>query len=73
MRVWIDQAECIGVGTCVDVCPSVFALDDDGIAVVEVAGRRSGDNVPAEVSTDHLEAVLDAAEDCPQSCIYVEA
>jgi ferredoxin len=73
MRVWIDQAECIGVGTCVDVCPQVFALDSDGIAVVEFGGRRYGDNEQAEVNSDHLERVLDAAEDCPQSCIYVEA
>ena len=73
MRVWIDQDECSGVGVCVDDCPEVFTLGSDGIAYVVVAGRAYESNVPATVSDALLEGVLDAAEDCPEQCIYVEA
>ncbi|MGA1035877.1 MAG: ferredoxin, partial [Ilumatobacteraceae bacterium] len=30
MRVWIDQDLCTGDGLCVDHCPDVFTLLDDG-------------------------------------------
>ncbi len=28
-KVKIDQEECIGCEACVELCPSVFAFDDD--------------------------------------------
>ena len=73
MRVWIDQDECSGVGVCVQESPQVFVLGSDGLAYVQVAGRLYSSNEPAIVDDAFLEPVLDAAEDCPQSCIYVEA
>jgi ferredoxin len=73
MRVWIDHAQCCGVGVCVDACPSLFALASDGLAYVDLGGRAYGSNEPATVSDDLLEPVLDAAEDCPQDCIYIDA
>ncbi len=73
MRVWIDHAECCGVGVCVDACPELFTLEADSLAYVNVGGHRFGSNEPATVSDELLEGVLDAAEDCPQDCIYVAA
>ena len=73
MRVWIDQDECSGVGVCVDACAQVFTLGSDGLAYVVVGGRVYGSNEYAIVDDSLLEPVLDAAEDCPQACIYVEA
>ncbi|MEY2553219.1 MAG: ferredoxin [Ilumatobacteraceae bacterium] len=73
MRVWIDQDECSGVGVCVDDCPQVFTLGSDGIAYVVVEGRVYGSNEPATVNDALLEQVLDAAEGCPEECIYIEA
>ena len=34
MRVWIDQDCCTGAGLCVDHCPELFIVLDDGIGYV---------------------------------------
>lgn len=73
MRVWIDHEECAGVGVCVDACPQLFTLEGDGLAYINAGGRLLGSMEAAEVGDGLLEAVLDAAEDCPQDCIYVAA
>ena len=38
MRVWIDQDCCTGAGLCVDRCPDLFIVLDDGIGYVREAG-----------------------------------
>jgi ferredoxin len=73
MRVWIDHDECSGVGVCVQACPQVFAMGSDGLAYVTFGGVTYASNDPAFVDDGLIEPVLDAAEDCPQDCIYVEA
>jgi ferredoxin len=74
MRVWIDQKACVGNGICEELCPEVFVLVDGGIAYV-----RDGDRLlPAgEAGTlavpGSLEAsAIEAAEECPAACIYLE-
>lgn len=34
MKVWIDQYECMGAGTCEQVAPGVFTQRQDGVWVV---------------------------------------
>jgi len=75
MRVWIEQHECVGNGVCEEVCPEVFWLDDGDIAYV-----IDGDRVLPEgtagtlVVPQHLEeSVIQAADECPAACIYIEA
>lgn len=72
MRVWIDQDLCSGVGVCVDASPQVFTLGSDGLAYVSIDGRTYASNEEAIVDDSLLESVLDAAEDCPEACIYIE-
>lgn len=72
MRVWIDQELCTGDGQCVDICPAVFVMREDGRtyrAYVREDDRR-GDAVvvPRQLERD----VVEAAEDCPGSCIFVD-
>lgn len=58
MYVMVEQADCIGCGSCEAVCPEVFRLNDDGLA-----------EGYAEV-TDALKASCEEAMDiCPAKCI----
>jgi len=60
MRVSVDAEVCTGCGLCVEVCPEVFALDDD-VATVQV------DPVPEE----SVVAAQEAAEGCPVEAIEI--
>jgi ferredoxin len=77
VRVWIDQDLCTGDGLCTDHCPEVFVLLEDGISyVVDPAmGVRNDPGGPeglAEVLPRHIGAVINAADDCPGECIFLE-
>lgn len=74
LQVSIDQRLCTGDGLCVQYAPEVFEFDVDGLAYVKdrdgklltTPGART--DVPAHLRLE----VLDAARDCPASCIHVE-
>jgi ferredoxin len=76
MRVWIDQDLCTGDGLCVDHCPEVFVLLEDGISYVVDSGQvchdPGGPEETAAVPPRLVSAVIDAAEDCPGECIFLE-
>ena len=59
LQIRVDPARCIGSKVCVHAAPSVFRLDDTGVAQVVDAG---GDPDPAVVA---------AAEGCPTGAIEV--
>ncbi|WP_320171320.1 ferredoxin [Maridesulfovibrio sp.] len=60
-KVVIDQIECIGCETCVELCPEVFALDEDG-EKAEVIKEDAVD----------LDCVREAIDSCPVECISIE-
>jgi ferredoxin len=76
MKVWIDQDLCTGDGLCEEIAPDVFTLLDDGLAYVKEADKVMNDpggsegmaNVPGGME----EAVIEAAEECPGECIFIE-
>jgi ferredoxin len=76
MRVWIDQDLCTGDGLCVDHCGEVFTLLEDGIAYVVVAGEPANDpggpGSVVAVPERYESNVVQAAEDCPGECIFIE-
>lgn len=73
MRVWIDGEACTGVGLCESACPDVFKMASDGIAhVVDRSGSVLPSGAAAEFADSLLEGVIEAAEDCPEECIYIE-
>ena len=89
MIVWIDQDLCTGDGLCVEICPSLFDMHDDGLAYVKEAdwsslyGRdkpRTDKSDPvlqmadgtATVPEELAESAIEAAEDCPGECIFLE-
>ena len=50
---------CTGCGICTEICPEVFELNDQSVAVVKL------DPVPAE----HHDACREAAQSCPVEAI----
>lgn len=58
-RPSIDKGQCIGCGTCEQLCPGVFALGSDKVAYVIGTGKvQSG-----------LPCVAQAAEACPEGAL----
>ena len=60
-RVVIDREECIGCGSCHDLCPDVFELDEE-IEKAEVIKPEGGS----------IECIEEAMIECPMQCIYWE-
>ena len=59
MKVTVDPNRCEGHARCWDICPEVFALDDEGHAYVTV------EEVPAELE----DRAGEAAANCPERAI----
>lgn len=74
MKVWIDQDLCSADGLCSEVCPSVFAMGDDGVAHVLLpdGALGNGREEMALVAPERERDVLGAKSDCPADCIFVE-
>ena len=80
MKVWIDQDLCTGDGLCAEIAPDVFIMLEDGLAYVQengkvfwkARGNPEGAAGLASFGEDRLQDVIDAAEDCPGECIFIE-
>ena len=76
MKVWIDQDLCTGDGLCEEIAPDVFTLLDDGLAYVKEGGKvlnePGGADGLAQVPANLEEATIEAAEECPGECIFIE-
>ncbi|PKM72985.1 MAG: ferredoxin [Firmicutes bacterium HGW-Firmicutes-16] len=62
MKAFIERSGCISCGLCVETCPEVFQMADDGLAEVIV------EEVPNE-NEDHA---VEARDGCPVSVISVD-
>jgi ferredoxin len=84
LKVWIDQDLCTGDGICVELQPGIFAMHDDGLAYVKEAAwsdifNGSGTDPvykmaegTATVPQSHVDSTIEAAEECPGECIFLE-
>ena len=86
LKVWIDQDLCTGDGICVEICPAIFGMHDDGLAYVKevawksIAGPDGGKGDPAlqmaegtaSVPEEFVEATIESAEECPGECIFID-
>jgi ferredoxin len=62
MKAVIDRSGCISCGLCIETCPEVFQMADDGLAEV----------IKQEVPNDSEDKAVEAQENCPVSVITVE-
>jgi ferredoxin len=62
MKACVDSDLCTGCGPCVDICPEVFELNDEGVAIVKL------DEVPIELE----DLCREAADSCPSEAISIE-
>jgi ferredoxin len=75
MKIWIDQDCCTGAGLCVDHCPELFIVLEDGIGYVH-DGRgvvTDPEHPSVAVPPRYERAAIDAVERCPGECIYLES
>jgi ferredoxin len=86
LKVWIDQDLCTGDGICAEICPSIFEMDDDGLAYVKekswpnrFGAGGSGDKPAlqgaegtADMPEDLAGDIIEAAEECPGECIFID-
>lgn len=57
----VDPELCIGCGMCESICPEVFEMNDEGIAVAI-----------ADVTEDVEESANEAKDACPTEAISIE-
>lgn len=62
MKAKVDRETCIGCELCTTICPEVFEMDDEQIAIV------IADPVPANVE----DTAKEAEDSCPTSAITIE-
>ncbi|TDA70634.1 MAG: ferredoxin [Clostridia bacterium] len=62
MQAYVDPDLCIACGDCIDICPEVFAWNDEGLSESVV------DEVPEETEDECREA----AEACPTEAIALQ-
>ena len=76
MKVWIDQDLCTGDGLCEEIAPDVFTLLDDGLAYVKegekIFSDPGGSEGVASVPAGQDDAVIEAADECPGECIFLD-
>ena len=60
-RVYIDEEECIGCGSCVEICPEVFQMKE---------GEEKSEVIKPEGGPENL--IQEAIDTCPVSCIRWE-
>ena len=62
MKACVDKDTCIGCELCPEICPEIFSMEDDGLAVAK----------DIEIPGDLLESAQEAEESCPVGAIIVE-
>ena len=60
-KVYIDEDECMGCGSCEEICPDVFKLDEE----TDKAKVINPEGGPEDL-------IQEAIDTCPAECIHWE-
>lgn len=87
VRVWIDQDLCTGDGLCEEIVPAIFGGHDDGLyyvkevdwpSITDDGSGPKGEPIyqmsqgTASVPDELIEVTIEASEECPGECIFIE-
>ena len=61
MKAFVDKDTCIGCAACEGVCPEIFSIEDDGLAVA----------IDLAITDDLMESANEACEGCPVGAISI--
>lgn len=64
--VEVDRSLCFGFGDCVDTLPSVFALDEENVAIVLDPDAASIDDIAEASQNCPVDAIIITGEDGEQ-------
>lgn len=62
MKAYVDKETCIGCEVCVTICPDVFSMDEDDLAVA----------IDGDIPEDIMDACEEAKDSCPTDSISIE-
>ncbi|HLR36033.1 MAG TPA: ferredoxin [Tissierellales bacterium] len=62
MKAEVNKDLCIGCELCPSICPEVFSMDDDGLAVA----------IDEELDDNVIDSAKEAEDSCPVDAITVE-
>jgi ferredoxin len=65
MRVIVDEDLCVGDEACVEICPEILEMNEEGLAVTKI---ETDEEVPAELEA----ACREAADAYPAEAIIIE-
>ena len=70
-KITLIREDCIGCGSCAEVCPDYWEMADDGLSdLIESEENDEGDFV--RTAEDDRECNEDAADSCPVDVILIE-
>ena len=65
MKVRVDEELCIGDGSCEEICPEIFKMNEADIAETKI-------DKDEQVPQDLEDSCREAAETCPVEAIIIE-
>jgi ferredoxin len=70
-KIILERANCIGCGSCTQVCPKFFEMGEDGKSTLKGAAPENEQQIQ-ELQVEDPGCARDAEEVCPAQVIHIE-
>jgi len=70
-KVSINHETCIACAACYNICPDVYAANDEGKSILVEEFRTEAENV-GEIPEDLYDCAIEGRDSCPTDSITVE-